>query len=138
MPLAIAIKAMIDAICGALNAAGGYHWLFCRRFIMPAVIAVSVSFLSGVWWLGACCLPTMGTLCLGYGKIGNWFRGIWMAIQAVALSLGTASLGHLSWWIFGPYVVGALVLGWIYISWEQLLGDFIAGFYLSSFIWFIH
>jgi hypothetical protein len=138
MGLLLMVKLAIDVACGMLDSLGGFHWLFCRRYIMPAVIAVAVSYFSHVWWLGVLCLPSMGTLCIGYPSGSNWGRGLWLFIQAIALSLGCVLLGHLAWWIAVPYIVGAGFLGGIYKNWPQVVGDFLTGFYLSIFIFFIH
>ena len=132
------IKLLTDFICGALDSLGGYHWLFCRRFIMPSVLAVCSSLVCGVWWIGILCLPACGTRCLGYFSGQNWGRALWLFTQAVALSIGLLLFHHLAWYFFVPYIVGAGIRGGIYKNWYQPVGDFITGFYLSLFIWGLH
>lgn len=131
------IKLFADILGGVLNALGGFHWLFCRRFILPFVIGVSASIVAHAWWLGIAVLPAMGTLCLGYPSGANWGRGFWLFIQAVAFGLGITALGHLTWFVFIPYAIGAGVLGGLYKNIEQVLGDFITGCYLSGIIFFV-
>jgi hypothetical protein len=65
------IKLITILLAGALNSLGGFHWLFCRRFIMPFILGVSVSVICHTWWLGITVLPVMGTLCMGYFGTGN-------------------------------------------------------------------
>lgn len=132
------LKLASDLVCGVLNALGGKHWLFCRRYIMPFVIALCVSIVSHVWWLGITCLPVCGTLTLGYFSGENWGRALWLFLQAFVLSLGCLLFHHLGWWYWLPFIIGSGVLGGIYKNWPQLLGDAVTGFYLSLFIWFIH
>lgn len=132
------INIFIDVLAGTLNALGGYHWLFCRRFIMPVVIGVAVSIAAHTWWLGFICLGAMGTLCIGYSGRGNAWRAFWIFLQAVVLSVFVMLLGHLAWYFFAPYIVLGGVLGGLYRHWDQVIGDFVTGFYLSSFIWLVH
>jgi hypothetical protein len=132
------IKICSDAICAALNAMGGYHWLWMRRFLMPITIGVIVSYITKTYWLGALCLPACGTLCIGYSGRGNAWRGFWLFLQAMALSLGLALLHHIAWMLFIPYVVIAGLLGGIYRNWPQILGDAVNGFFLSTVIWIVH
>jgi hypothetical protein len=132
------IKLIIDGVCGTLNALGGWHILFMRRYIMPCVIGVAVSYFSHTWWLGLCCLPAMGTLSLGYFGGKNSGRGLWLFLQAIALSSGCFFLHHLAWYAYVPYIIISGLLGGIYKNWMQIFGDLIAGIYLASFIFFIY
>ncbi len=134
----IFIKFFLDAICGALNAWGGYSWHNARRFIMPCVIALGISLASGVWWLGLTSLPVMGTLCLGYFGGKFWGRGLWLALQAAVLGLGPLVLGHLAWWLYAPYLVGALLLAGFLYNLEQIVGDLIFGAWLGAVILAVH
>ena len=138
MPLLLIAKLIIDGISGILNALGGYHWLFCRRFIMPCVIALGVSIGSGIWWLGFTVLPVMGTMCLAYFGGKFWGRGLWLALQATVIGAGSLVLGHLAWWFYVPYIGGALLLAGFLYDLEQLIGDFIYGFWLAVIIFLVH
>lgn len=131
------IKIAIDLACGALNALGGWHILWMRRYMMPILMGASISFTTHIWWIGFTCLPAIGTLSLGYSKDGNAGRGLWLFIQAVSLSLGCLLLGHFYWFLFVPYIVGAGILGGIYKNWPQIVGDAITGTYLGAFIFFV-
>ncbi len=133
----IAIKIIIDLCCGALDAWGGHSWHNARRFIMPALIAIAVSTITGVWWLGITILPVMGTLCLGYFSGENWGRALWLFTQAVVIGLGCSLLGHLSWYFYIPYIIGAGLLGGLYKNWKQIYGDFITGSYLGIIIFLV-
>ena len=126
-----------DVICAALNALGGYHWLYMRRFIMPAVIGVSMAITTHLWWVALLPLPAMGTLCMGYPKLGDFGRALWLFIQAVAIGLGVMLFGHLAWYFFFPYIIAAGLLGFIYSSWQQIIGDSIAGFWLGIVVLFV-
>lgn len=124
----------VSLLCGALNALGGYHWLWMRRYLMPVVIGATVSLITQIWWLGVVCLPVIGTLCLGYFKWGNLGRALWIGLQCLVLGLGLCLTGHLSYLLFVPYVVGGCVLGGLYKNWYQPVGDFVTGFYMSLII----
>lgn len=134
----LAIKALIDMACGALNAWGGYSWHNARRFIMPCVIAAGVSIATGVWWLGLTILPAMGTLCLGYFGPKFWGRGLWLALQATVIGAGSLALGHLTWFLYAPYIVGALLLAGFLYSIEQVIGDAIFGCWLGAVVFLVH
>lgn len=151
------IEAIAAGICGILDALGGFHWLFARRYILPFLMGLSASIIACLtehslhnFWIGFMCLPCMGTFSLGYpkgGLAGNSGRGLWLFIQAVALSLGLAITQHLglpadwlhvnSWFIFTPYIILAGVLGGVYKNWLQTVGDFITGTYLGLLLIFI-
>lgn len=80
----------------------------------------------------------MGTLCLGYHNEGNAGRGLWVFIQAVALSAGLAVTGHLwAWYLIFPYVVVAGMLGGIYRNWPQLIGDAVTGCWFGAIVFII-
>lgn len=133
----IFIKIIVDLICGALNAWGGYSWHNARRFIMPSVISVMVSFQTHTWYTGFMVLPVMGTLCLGYFSGKNWGRALWLFLQAVVIGLGLTITGHISWVYYIPYIIGAGILGGIYKNWNQIIGDFITGTYLGFVIFIV-
>ena len=138
-------KIIIDLICGILNALGGYHWLFCRRYIMPFVISVETCLIEWQkkdkqWWEGLLILPVMGTLCLGYffKKENNaWGRCLWFTLQALVIGTGCLLTGHIVWYFYIGYIIGSVVLGYIYKDWQQIIGDIVTGCYLGSIIFLI-
>ena len=143
MPLLILVS---DFIGGVLDALGGYHWLFARRFILPFVLGAIASVSGCVhagnlseWWIGFLCLPAMGTMTLGYPSGDNWGRGLWLFIQAIALGIGLTVFHHImwSWFVFVPYVILAGALGGIYKNWKQTVGDFVTGTYLGTILFFV-
>lgn len=135
------IKIGIDILCGALNALGGWHFLWMRRYIMPVFLAITFSFVTHIWWIGLLTLPTIGTLCLGYKDfvfLGNTVgRGLWLACQALVIAFGVCITDHLSLFFYLPYVVVAFGLGaWLYRI-EQVIGDIIFGIWLGSIVFFV-
>lgn len=132
MPLLI--KLLIDGCCGVLDAWGGYSWHNARRYLMPLLIAISVSIITHVWWAGLMCLPAMGTLCIGYSKDGNFGRALWIGLQCFALSIGLLCFQHLAWYFFLPYILGGCVLGGLYRNWQQIIGDVVTGSWLGIII----
>lgn len=131
------LKILIDVLCGSLNALGGWHILWMRRYLMPVVLGAGVSVVTHIWWLGLMILPVMGTLCLGYFKDGNAGRALWLFIQAIVIGLGITMTGHLAWYFYLIYAIGAGVLGGLYKNWQQILGDSITGIYLGSIIFLV-
>lgn len=123
--------------CGALNAWGGYSWHNARRFIMPVLLAVTISFVLHSWLLGFLILPVIGTLCLGYFRLGNFGRGLWLFLQAVVIGLGLFLTGHLTWYFYLLYAVGAGILGGSLVSVYQPIGDVIEGCWLGLIVLFI-
>lgn len=143
--LGVIIKIVVDLLCGALNAIGGYSWHNARRYIMPVLLGGEAALIAWEnkkqdWWAGLLVLPVIGTLCLGYKNFGNGnlSRALWLFVQAVVIGLGLTITGHLAWAVYIPYIVFAGVLGGIYKNWQQVWGDMIAGIYLGSIVYFIH
>ena len=131
------IKIIIDIICGVLGAWGGYSWHNAKRYLFPTLLAISISYFTGVWWLGAVVLPNMGIETLGYFSNKNWGRALWLFLQALTIGIILVLLGHLIWWNFLIYILGAGVLGGLYKNWEQWIGDFCAYAYLGSIIFMV-
>jgi hypothetical protein len=134
----IFLKLLADLGCGALNAWGGYSWHNARRYLMPLLIAISVSIITHVWWSGFMVLPTMGTLCIGYSKDGNFGRALWIGLQCTVFGLGLAITNHFTIWLYLPYIIGGCILGGLYRNWNQIIGDLATGFYISLFIFLVH
>lgn len=134
----IFFKITIDILCGILNSLGGYHWLFCRRYIMPVVLAVAFSLIIHVWWVGLMVLPVMGTLCLGYFPWGWFGRASWLGLQAVVIGAGACLTGHFAWYFYFPCVVLAFLAGGLLYDLQQIYGDVIFGMILALPLFFIH
>ena len=128
------LKLLSDLCCGALDALGGYHWLYCRRYIMPSLIAIVCAIATHTWWVVFLPLPALGTLCIGYSKDGNFGRALWLGLQCFALSIGLLCFQHLAWYFFAPYILGGCVLGGLYRLWPQILGDIATGSYMGIII----
>lgn len=133
----VVIEIVTDILCGISNSIGGYSQHNFRRFIMPILLALSVFFITNIWWCGLLVLPVIGTLCLKYFSDKNWGRALWVFLQAVVIGLGLTITGHVSWVIYIPYIIGAGILGGIYKNWWQPLGDFIVGLYIGLIVFFV-
>lgn len=131
---------VVMVVGGLLDALGGYHWLFCRRYIMPPVLGIGTSLIVytfyPVWysWLTVILiLPGCGTLTLPYSGDGNFGRGLWLFLNAIALGLFlfiVSCFCHthlLAWWLYIVYIVIAGIWGGIYKNWQQFMGDWITG-----------
>lgn len=134
----IFIQVITIILSGALNSLGGYHYLFCRRYIMPVIIAITISILTHIWWCGLMVLPVIGTLCLGY-DFGRGFlgRGLWLALQAFVIGIGVCVTHHLAWYFFVPYVIIAFLLEGSLYSLFQIIGDIVFGCWLSIIVFFV-
>lgn len=136
--MTILIKLGLDLLCGVCDAIGGWHILWFRRYLMPIIIGIAVSFITGVWWLGATVLPSIGTLSIGYSKDGNFGRALWIGAQCFVLGLGLCLTGHLSLLWYLPYIVGGCVWGGLYRNWPQMLGDGVTGCWMGLIILLVH
>jgi hypothetical protein len=130
-------KIIIYAVGGVFNSWGGYNFLAARRFIWPFAVGGAVSIITVTWWLGLLCLPSMGTLCLGYFKGDNFGHGLRWLLCGIAMWLGVTILGHLSWFIFIPHVILCGVLCGFSKNWNQRIGDAICGCFLTLPILFV-
>lgn len=89
------IMVFLPAISWCLFALGGTKisektpgWKTWRRFILPAVFAATVFFITGVWWrAGLVALLAIGAYVLPYGE-----RTPWGVKCAVGLGYGLLSL----------------------------------------------
>ncbi len=134
------IKIICVLGCGALNSWGGFNFHNARRYMMPVLLAITVSYVLHTWWLGVVILPIIATLVLGYKNFGSghFSRGMWLFVQYVLSGLGLCLTGHLAWYFYAPYCVLGGVLGGSLVSLWQPLGDFIEGFFLGSILFLIH
>ena len=132
------IKLLVDAICGALNALGGLHFLWMRRYMIPVIIGATAAIITHVWWVLFLPLPAIGTLSIGYSKDGNFGRALWIGLQCFVLGLGLLLVQHLQWYFYFPYIIGGCVFGGFYRNWPQILGDSITGCYMGIIILCVH
>jgi len=134
----IFFQLFIQACCGACDAIGGWHILWMRRYLMPSIIGVACAIITHTWWVVFLPLPTMGTLCIGYSKDGNFGRALWIGLQCLVLGLGLFLFHHLYWFLYLPYIVIGCVLGGLYRNWQQIFGDIVTGCYLGIIVFLIH
>ena len=133
----IFIKIIVDLICGALNAWGGFSWHNARRYLMPVVLGITVSVLTHIWWLGLLILPVIGTLCLGYFHFGNFGRGLWLFLQSFVIGAGLLLTGHLVWYFYIPYCIISGILGGLLVKLYQPIGDAIEGCWLGIIVFLV-
>ena len=136
-----AIIFIVMLFSGLLDALGGKHWLFCRRFIMPSLIGAGISAIVysfyPVWyaWLTIfAVLPMMGTLTLGYPDNGdNFGRALWLFIQAATAGVFLLAISYffhchlIAWWLYIAYTAICGIWGGIYKNWHQFFGDWVTG-----------
>ncbi len=141
----IEIKLVIMAVCSGLYLWGGQGFLPARRFIMPTILAISISFFTHCWWLGLTTLPCIGGLCLGYGEksvlkhiVGDaWGRFVWMALGSLTIALGLVISHHLPWWQAFLYVLTNAFLCLLLRQLDVFVCDPIFGGGLSSILLWI-
>lgn len=148
----IVIIVFVMLIGGLLDALGGEHWLFCRRYLMPFLLSVGVSTLVYIfhpvwfaWLAGIAVWPMMGTLTLPYSGDGNFGRAVWMFLSAAAggiLLVLSSYFFHchlLAWWLYIIYLINCGVWGGKYRLWQQFEGDWWTGSCaLCSLILFVY
>lgn len=133
----IEMKLATICICAVLFSLGGYCFLPARRFIMPFILAIAISVITGIWWSGLLVTPVIGTLCLGYKNFGsgNFARAIWLGLQALVIGLGLAITGHLFPILYIPYIVIAAILCGIFNNrLPQIFGDLVFGGWLGIIV----
>lgn len=137
----IFLKIFIVIIAAGLFWAGGATSHNYRRFLMPALLALSCVWFAHTWW-ALTMLSAMGTFCIGYGDnsflrkcFGNgWGRGVWGLVGALALSLGLFLTGHLAWYWFIPYLVINFTLENALKDIPEFIGDPIIGTFFASIV----
>lgn len=132
----IELKLAIMVICGFLNSWGGYSFHNARRYFMPLVLAISVSYVTHILWLGLVIIPVIGTLILGYKRFGsgNFSRAMWLFLQFSVCGIGLLLTGHLNWYFYIPYCILGGALGGTLVNVYQPIGDFIEGLFLGSIV----
>lgn len=137
----IEIKIGVIIICAVLKFLGETFQHNFQRFVLPVVYAISVSYISHVWWLGLTVLPMIGPICLGYKDYGNKdsvARALWLFVICVVASLGPFLTHHLAWYVFFPYIVTAGFVGTLTRNINNWIGAPINGLWISFPIIFIH
>lgn len=130
------IKLAILLLCAYLNWQGGYNTLWCRRFLMPFILAVSCGFFSQWWWaIPAIFIPMAITLSLH-----NQNRGVWCSIVALSASFALLVTGHLAWYWFIVYCGGNFLIGWVgnnKLKLPQVIIDPLTGGAIGSLVFFV-
>lgn len=133
--LTLILKLVILSSSAALNALGGYHWLWCRRFVMPAIIAGFIAWHLHIWWIFfAMYLPFC--VCL---SLHDHNRGAWCSIDAAGASFALLATGHLHWYWFVLYCGGAYFVGWLVnnkLKLNQIPNDCATGAWLGSLVFY--
>lgn len=139
MPILL-IKILISSACGVMDMIGGLFWLPARRYFMPIFLAISISIITHILWLGFLILPVCITLSLGYKDFGNgnFSRGLWLFVQYLLISGGLLVTNHLHWYFFFPYIILGGILGGSLVKIFAPIGDFIEGFILGSIVFLIN
>ncbi len=137
----IEIKLAVLISCAICKVIGELWQHNFQRFLMPVIIALGVSLVSHVWWLGFTCLPMIGFLCMGYkdyGKSDGFARGAWLAVICASAGLGCVISGHLAIYMYLPYVALGGVWGGVTRSWWNVIIAPISGLIIGSLIFLIH
>lgn len=130
----LGLKLGIIVGCSFLFQWGGSGFLAARRYIMPAILAISCALFTHSWW-ALTMVACMGCFTLGYGdnsKFGHifgdgWGRGVWGLLGGIALSLGLFLSGHLNWIAFASYLGVNFILEDALKDLPQPIGDKIIG-----------
>lgn len=136
----IEIKIAVIVLCAICKLVGELWQHNLQRFVMPIVLAVGISLVSHVWWLGLTCLPMIAPLLMGYkvyGPSDGFDRGMWLFLIALVAALGCAITHHVSWFIYVPYCVIAGAWGATTRKlWNVIIAP-ISGLLIGSIIFFV-
>ena len=132
------VQLIVLSSCAICKLIGELWWHNAQRFIMPVIIAVGVSLVSHVWWLGLTCLPMIAPLCLGYDDYGKWSdgfnRAMWLGMILVTAGLGCAIAGYILWFSYIPWCILGFVWGGISRAWNNKIVAPITGLLIGSLI----
>jgi hypothetical protein len=127
-------KIAIVLLSSFLNWAGGYHWLWARRWSMTFLIALGCAFFTHCWWIFPLVMIPMAISL----SLHDQNRGVWCVMTSLGASIALLLTGHLAWYWFIVYNVINYVLGWQLVKNKQtqLICDTItgAGFGLIVFL----
>lgn len=134
------VKLTVLSLCAVLKLIGELWWHNAQRWILPAVLGIGVSVVSGIWWLGILVYPCCGVIDLGYKDYGpsdGFDRGCWLFMILVVSGLGCLIFHHLSWMFYIPWCI----LGGIWGATTRNLWNFIiapiTGIIIGSMILFV-
>ncbi len=129
------LKLLLIPLCSFLNWAGGYHWLWCRRFVMSFVIAFYCALRIKVWWIF---FPIMVpfAVCL---SLHDQNRGVWCSLDALGASFALLAMGYIHWYFWATYCALNYGIGAIFNKNKagQLIEDMAEGAGLGSLVLFI-
>ena len=129
------IKLLLILLSSFLNWAGGYHWLWARRFIMPFAIALFIAIKINIWWLFLACGVPM-VICL---SLHDQNRGVWCVLTALGVSFALLVTGHIHWYFWVIYCALNYLIGAILNKNKagQLIEDIVEGAGFASLIFLI-
>ena len=139
MPILV-IKLITISICAVCKLVGELWWHNAQRYIMPVVLGIAISIVTGVWWLGFCVLPMIAPLVMGYktyGKSDGFDRAVWLGLICVVAGLGTFLLHHLAWYFYLPYSLLGFVWGGVTRAWWNVIIAPISGIIIGSLIFLV-
>ena len=140
MPSHLTVQLIVLSSCAVCKLIGELCWHDAQRYIMPIIIGIGISIVTGVWWLGFCALPTIGPIDLGYKTFGSsdgFNRGMWLFLILAVLGLPFALLHHLSWWFYVPWcIVGGIWGATTRGLWNVLIAP-ITGLLIGLIIFFV-
>jgi hypothetical protein len=141
MPFLLIVKLTVLSLCAVLKLIGELWWHDAQRFILPVVLGLGVSIITGVWWLGLCVLPVIAPIDLGYKDYGpsNGFdRGAWLFFICLVAGLACAVFHHLSWWFYVPWCIVSGVWGGVTRSWWNVIIAPVSGALIGLLAFLVH
>lgn len=141
----IYLKFFLLAIISGLYWWGGFAWHNDRRFVLPLVLGVAISYFTSVWWLGFTILPVVGWLCQGYGE-KSWLRclmgdagarGFWLFMACLLISSPLFFTGHLPLYFYLTYCIVAGILGSTLRNIPEVIGDPIFGAWIGAILFLV-
>ena len=141
MPFLLIVKLIVIGSCAGLKLIGELFWHDAQRWILPAVLGLGISIVTGVWWLFPlvylCCIP----IDLGYKDYGTsdgFDRGCWLFVICVVAGLGCAVFHHLSCWYYVPWcILGGIWGATTRNLWNVIIAP-ITGLFLGIIILLVH
>lgn len=135
------IKIAVIVLCAVLKLVGEIWWHNAQRWILPAVLGLGVSLITGIWWLGILVYPCCVPIDLGYTDYGpsNGFdRGAWLAVICAVAGIAAIIFGHLAWYYYLGYIVTGGVWGGVTRNWLNFVIAPISGAIIGCLILCIH
>ena len=136
------IQLIVISLCAVCKLIGETVWHNAQRFILPVVLGIGISYITGTWWLGLTILPIMAPISLGYDDYGKWSdgfdRAMWMFMICVVAGLGCVIAQHLFWLWYGCYCVAGAIWGGVTRKWWNVIISPISGVLIGSIIFLVH